>query len=158
MWPRGQRFANQGTFGKAQVGVTIGKVQTRARSSRHELNKNEAALDHWLSTKPITERGQVVGHKMHPGSFRLGFGKEKCYFHPDAKVILRKNDMTTWAEFWDAKPRWKKKNTAGQVVGDKVHMEDDARVKIIAAAKEFPEEQFVIASRLPDGTWQQDLV
>ena len=156
---RGQRFLNQRFFGRTRLRSVVGKVQVRPRRKRDALNQNEQALDAFLSSQPMTERGQVIAHHMHPGSFRIGVDGGKCFFHPDAKVILQRNDMTTWAEYLDAKPRWKKRDkVTRQVIGDTVHMEDDARVKIMAAAAQFPEEQFVIASQLADGTWEQILV
>jgi hypothetical protein len=157
---RGQRFVSQPFFGRTRLRTVVGgKVQVRPRRKRDALNKNEQSLNAFLESKPMTDRGQVVAHRMHPGSFRIGVDGKKCFFHPDVKVILQRNDMTTWAEYWDAKARWKKRDKVTRhVIGDTVHMEDDARVKIMAAAAQFPEEQFVIASQLPDGTWEQILV
>lgn len=143
--------------GGAKVIVT-GKVRGRVRHDRNELNKTEMRLDAWLSSHPVLDRGRVVKHYMHPGSFRVGVDGQRCFYYPDAKVLLQDKDGALWAEYWDAKVMWRVKDKQTGTVSHKVGMEDDARVKVQACANQYPEEQFALAVLQQDGTWSIQLV
>lgn len=150
------------TPGGAKVIVT-GKVRGRIRQDRNSLNKTESRLDAWLASKPMLDRGEVgkfrvVKHYMHPGSFRIGVDGKRCYFYPDAKVLLEDKDGALWVEYWDCKVMWRVKDKATGQVSEKVGLEDDARVKLQAAANLYPEEQFAMAIVQADGTWTIELI
>ena len=115
------------------------KVRVRPKTLPGSMNKLEQQYAEYLDARP-----DVLLWRFECHTFRLADG---CTYRPDFKVVVMRQDRTTWAEYHEVKARWKVRDKqTREVVGERVHMEDDAKVKIKVAAEQYPEEQFVIVS------------
>lgn len=108
--------------------------RVRARIDRATgMNKTETAWAEQLEIRKLA--GELVAWKFEPVKLRLA---NKTFYTPDFMVI--RSDGTL--EFQDVKGR------DGSGPGG---WEDDAKVKIKVAAKQFPEFHFVGVAKLPRG-------
>jgi len=107
----------------------------KGRTARHapgEMNKTEEAYAWLLETKKIA--GEIAYYMFEPMNLRLG---DKLFYSPDFMVI--KNDGQV--EYHEVKTSWKDKQTGAFKAG----WQEDARVKIKAAAHKFWMFRFVAA-------------
>lgn len=110
--------------------------------ARH-MNKTEAAYDALLCAQEA--QGAIVRHRFESVTLLLAPG---CRYTPDFMVV---NDITD-IEFHEVKcGRRRKSGNRGP------HMEDDARVKLLTAARLYPEFTFILAW-LDQGQWLVEAV
>lgn len=84
-----------------------------------------------------------------------------CRYTPDFRCVIRESDESFVVVFYEVKAQRnvKRKDKNGVVVvSRKAFSEEDAKVKLKIAAKEYPEYRWVVVSQNKDGSWLEDAV
>jgi ribosomal protein S27AE len=103
-----------------------------------EMNKTERKYKAYLET--LKAAGEILFYRFEAIKVRLG---NNCFWTPDFLVV----DKEGFVELHDSKAFWKSKG--------RVHIEDDARVKmVVTASEEFPVFT-VVAVWEQDGKWHK---
>lgn len=120
-------------------------IRARAYPPRQpgRMNKTEAAYAEHLELRRLA--GEIISWRFEEIGLRLANG---CFYYPDFEVILPDGGI----EIHDVKGRRRKKH--GGVVVEKIHVEDDALVKLKVAAAMFSEFRFFAVSRRRNGPWE----
>lgn len=115
---------------------------------RH-MNKVEAAYDSFLTQQK--DVGMIIRHRYESVTILLAPG---CRYTPDFMVYRISTHGTGLlvSEFHEVKGTRKRKSG---VIGP--HIEDDARVKLLTAAKLYPEFTFKLVW-LDRGRWQEETI
>lgn len=115
------------------------------------MNKVETAFAEHLESRP-----DVIRWEFENWTVRLA---DDCRYTPDFRCVIREADGSCVVVFFETKAQRnsKRKGKDGVVVvSRKAFWEDDAKVKIRVAAKEYPEYRWIGASQNKDGSWQQE--
>ena len=119
----------------ARRGKSAKPVKAKARPVRRtpgRMNKLEAAYAEYLDL--LLAAGEILAWDFEPEKLRIG---HKCFYTPDFRVVM--HDRTI------------------RMVDVKGHREDDAIVKIKAAAVRHPLYEWALAERR-DGDWWETLI
>lgn len=117
--------------------IKDGVVQAKANLSPRpsKMNKSEQAYARYLDS--LHRAGQIAHYKYEAVTLKLG---DDCRYTADFLVIGTGGEV----ELHDVKALWKSKG--------KVHVEDDAQVKIRTACQQFPFFTFKIVW-MDNGVW-----
>ena len=136
--------ARKGTPGLARVSKT--------RHVPGSMNKPEQEF-----AEHLTAREDVLKWEFESWTVRLA---DDCRYTPDFRCVVRQPDGVCVVIFYEVKAqrsvKKKDKDTGAVTVNRKAHWEDDAKVKIRVAAKEYPEYLWIGVSKNKDGTWSAD--
>jgi len=115
-------------------------AEGKINNSQSEMNNSERKYSELLAIRKIA--GEIELWKYEAIKLRLA---DKTYFIPDFFVMLSNLRL----QFHEVKVKWKVKGK------EKVHYEDDARVKIKVAAEMYPMFQFIGCYLGKDG-WEYE--
>ena len=101
--------------------ATTPRARAVALEEERDMNKTEARYKEHLEKEKLA--GRIAFFDFECFKLRLADG---CLYIPDFMVV----DMDGYIELHDVKAKWKKL--------DKVHIEDDALVKMKTAGKQYP--------------------
>lgn len=104
------------------------------RTPRDEMNRIERRYADEV-IRPLCMAGQVVWWGFQPIKLQLG---KACYYEPD--FLLQMADLSL--ECHEIKDTWREKRK-GKTASTRVGWEEDARVKIKAAASRYPFLRFI---------------
>lgn len=142
-WTQQELDSHMRKFGT--VLPVVGPTERRSSVPRKRtINKTEAAYDAFLFQQQSA--GLIVRYRYESVTLLLADG---CRYTPDFEVVQFKNTGNyDHCEFHEVKGTRKRKSG---VVGP--HIEDDARVKLLTAAKLYPEFTFKLCW-LDQGRWK----
>lgn len=121
-----------------------GTPAVKARGAKYNpagMNKAEAAYAHHLEQEKLA--GRIEWFAWDSMKIRIG---PSCYWNVDFVVM----DCDGFVELHDVKGFWKSKG--------RVHIEDDARVKMIATAHHVMKHFRVVVAYKKDGVWVKDML
>lgn len=116
------------------------------RPAPGEMNKNELAYSSHLDLRK--RLGEIIDWRWNALKFRIGAPGKNCNYTPDFVVIS--NGII---ECHDTKGM--KRNPTGE---ERPYVEDDAMVKIKAAAELYPWIRWVLVWKGRDGAWASEEV
>lgn len=117
------------------------EAKGRTQPTRGKMNKVESAYALFLDQ--LKQVGGVKGYHFESVTLLLAPG---CRYTPDFMVWLKDGSI----EMHEVKTRWRNAKQRGP------NMTDDARVKLLTAARLYPEFNFVLAWLDGNGGWHME--